>query len=218
MFCTPFRRVFTAISCAEQCCRHLVSRFADIPFPCGEDWMTAIGKFFPPHPDKQDSFFKENAEKFSRSLGGADQAWAAKRKTAMWRGSGTGGGATHEDNQRFKLHFLSDQWKTDDKYNENNPTGDEQIFLDAAVVQFSKRDKKVKGQQMGFDDVEKLPFKDKVLNHKEELYVPMFEQANHKYIIYVEGHCAANRYTFLMRQNPRLGIKIHPPAIPVVYA
>ena len=218
MFCTPFRRVFTAISCAEQCCCHLVSRFADIPFPCGEDWMTAIGKFFPPHPDKQDSFFKENAEKFSRSLGGADQAWAAKRITAMWRGSGTGGGATHEDNQRFKLHFLSDQWKTDDKYNENNPTGDEQIFLDAAVVQFSKRDKKVKGQQMGFDDVEKLPFKDKVLNHKEELYVPMFEQANHKYIIYVEGHCAANRYTFLMRQNPRLGIKIHPPAIPVVYA
>eukprot|EP01052_Picozoa_sp_SAG31_P035611 SAG31_NODE_4321_length_3360_cov_3.636308_1_plen_866_part_10 len=171
--------------------------FADIPFPCGEDWMTAIGKFFPPAPDKQDSFFKDNAEKATKTFG--DQSWSAKRATAIWRGSGTGGGATHEDNQRFKLHFLSDLWQSDDRYNENNGVGDGDKFLDAAVVQFSKRDKKVKGKKMGFDDLDALPFKDKVLHSKEELYVPMFKQSNHKYIIYVEGHCAANRYTFLMQ-------------------
>lgn len=30
-------------------------------------------------------------------------------------------------------------------------------------------------------------------------FVPIYEQARYKYLIYVEGHCAACRYSFLMR-------------------
>lgn len=30
-------------------------------------------------------------------------------------------------------------------------------------------------------------------------FVPIYEQARFKYLVYVEGHCAACRYSFLMR-------------------
>lgn len=30
-------------------------------------------------------------------------------------------------------------------------------------------------------------------------YIPMYEQGKFKYILYIDGHCAANRYSFLMR-------------------
>jgi hypothetical protein len=51
-------------------------RFADVPFPCGEDWMAAVGKWFPANgPNKADSFFADNREKFARSLGGEAGAW-----------------------------------------------------------------------------------------------------------------------------------------------
>jgi hypothetical protein len=108
----------------------------------------------------------------------------------MWRGSGTGGGATELDNQRFKLHHYSELWKADARYNGSG--GDGQKFLDAAVIKFSKRDKKVKGAPMGCDDHTALPFE--VRGRPD--FVPMFEQARHKYLIYVEGHCAANRYAY----------------------
>lgn len=34
---------------------------------------------------------------------------------------------------------------------------------------------------------------------RDKNFVPIYEQARYKYLIYVEGHCAACRYSFLMR-------------------
>ena len=69
----------------------------------------------------------------------------------------------------------------------------EPMLLDAGVTGFNVRDKKMFGTPMTFCREDKLP-----TNLKRD-YVPMYEQGLYKYILYVEGHCAANRYAFLMR-------------------
>jgi hypothetical protein len=64
--------------------------------------------------------------------------------------------------------------------------------LDAGVTGFNVRDKKLFGEPMRFSR----------LTRSSELraeFVPMYKQSTYKYLVYVEGHCAANRYSFLMR-------------------
>jgi len=31
------------------------------------------------------------------------------------------------------------------------------------------------------------------------MYVPIYEQSAYKYLLYIDGHCAACRYAFMMR-------------------
>ena len=169
-------------------------QFADIPFPCGEDWMTAIGDFFPPKATA--NFMKENSENFEQKVDRAAQAagkstWEMKRSTAIFRGSGTGGGNMPDDNQRLMLHKLSEEWQTDSRYNSQNGV-DGVPYLDASCVQWNFRDKKLKGKNMTF-----FRAHDTGLTRGD--YVPMFEQVQYKYHIYAEGHCAANRYAQMMR-------------------
>jgi hypothetical protein len=170
--------------------------FADLPFPCAEDWMTAVGDFFPPSP--KDNFFRRKSEEFEQNVQKeADRAgktlWEMKKPTAFFRGSGTGGGSTADDpadfNQRLKLHALSEAWKTDPRYNAQNSV-DGVPFMDAAVSGWNWRDKKLKGRKMCYSGGG--PTGD---------FVPMYEQPKFKYHIYAEGHCAANRYTAMMRSG-----------------
>ena len=168
--------------------------FADIPFPCGEDWMTAIGDFFPPKANP--NYMKENAEDFKQQIQQEADAvgkhpWEMKRATAIFRGSGTGGGNTPEDNQRLKLHQLSEDWAKDDRYN-GSSTEDKMPYLDAACTQWNFRDKKLKGEKMTF-------FRDMDVGLSKGGYINMFKQVKYKYHIYAEGHCAANRYAQMMR-------------------
>jgi hypothetical protein len=63
--------------------------------------------------------------------------WEMKRSTAFFRGSGTGGGNTPDDNQRLKLHQLSLEWAKDARYNGRNLL-DGVPFMDAAVSPVSQ--------------------------------------------------------------------------------
>ncbi|DAZ95914.1 TPA: hypothetical protein N0F65_012625 [Lagenidium giganteum] len=204
---------------------YISKRFADIPFPCSEDWEAATGLVFPQsfrhtHCEKcpcgdanhcendwecfcdvpeggkrrhgiegaRDLFTASNFQKFKRP-------WEEKENTAFFRGSGTGGGTTIETNQRLHLAQLSNTWKNDPRYN-GQATGDNVPFLNAEVTTWNLRDKKIAGKPMTFLRTEQFIFE-----AGRQHFIPIYEQSSFKYILYVEGHCAANRYAFLMRMG-----------------
>jgi len=159
--------------------------FADVPCPTNEDWKGCTGLVFaetsipsatsdPPIAEPSALFTTANFEKFK-------QSWENKANTAFFRGNATGGGTTPRDNQRLHLAYLGENWKE---------AGDATL-LDAGVTGYNVRDKKLFGQPMRFARKDELP--------PRASFVPMYEQSKYKYLIYVEGHCAANRYSFLMR-------------------
>ncbi|RLN14778.1 hypothetical protein BBO99_00002117 [Phytophthora kernoviae] len=210
-------------------------RFADIPFPCSEDWEAATGLVFPQsfrhtHCDQcpcrnpthcendwecfceagangrkrhgiegaRDLFTANNFQKFYKP-------WEDKVNTAFFRGSATGGGTTIETNQRLHLAHLSNTWKNDPTMNgeaealanKSNCANEETELvplLNAEVTTWNLRDKKIAGKPMTF-----LRHEDFIFEGGRQHFIPIYEQSKFKYILYVEGHCAANRYAFLMR-------------------
>ncbi|DBA01658.1 TPA: hypothetical protein N0F65_010309 [Lagenidium giganteum] len=203
---------------------YISKRFADIPFPCSEDWEAATGLVFPQSfshshcdactcstPSKcenewkcfcrdgayggrqrhgvenaRDLFTAVNFQKFSRP-------WEDKQNTAFFRGSATGGGTTVDTNQRLHLAHLSNTWKRDPEFN-GEAAGDHIPFLNAEVTTWNMRDKKIAGKPMTYLRSHEFIFK-----AGRQHFIPIYEQTTFKYILYVEGHCAANRYAFLMR-------------------
>lgn len=212
---------------------YVSKRFADIPFPCSEDWEAATGLVFPQsfrhtHCDKcpcrnflhcendwecfcdvgangrkrhgiegaRDLFTASNFRKFYKP-------WEDKINTAFFRGSATGGGTTIETNQRLHLAHLSNKWKEDPRMNGtaehsfvDGNTADRELvpLLNAEVTTWNLRDKKIAGNPMTF-----LHTEDFIFDAGRQHFIPIYEQSRFKYILYVEGHCAANRYAFLMR-------------------
>ena len=171
-------------------------RFADIPFPSSEDWEGACGEVFcntfiyherdsagrpvfDSHP--RDLFTEENFQKFSCG-------WTDKVNTAFFRGTATGGGVTTDDNQRLKVASLSHEWSSDAEKGGDVP------FCDAAIVGWNMRDKKVHDKPMTFLRKSSLGF-----SGGRQHFTPIYKQSRYKYLIYVDGHCAACRYGFMMR-------------------
>lgn len=158
--------------------------FADIPAPSSDDWEAVTGLVFPPRGG--DIYAEENVQKFY-------VPWEERIPTAFFRGSATGGGTSHENNQRLRASWLSHVWKSDDRYNQNNHI-DGVPYLNAGVVKWNLRDKKQLGECMTFcrPDLLDFPTAD---------YVPMYEQCRYKYILYAEGHTFSPRYTFLLKMG-----------------
>lgn len=172
------------------------TRFADIPWPSSEDWEAACGLVFPGtfihekdengnakfSSTPRDLFTEENFRKFERK-------WDDNRvATAFFRGTATGGGTTIDDNQRLKVAWYSHIWKDDPE------KGGQEPFLDAAIVGWNLRDKKIASKPMTF-----LRAKDFEFTAGKHHFTPIYEQSKYKYLVYVDGHCAACRYGFMMR-------------------
>ena len=160
------------------------SEFSDVMIPTTEDWLGAVGQVLPstsiPSALGQlkrpvDLYTSEQFHKFY-------VPWGKKVKIAFFRGNATGGGVDFKTNQRLRLAAINESWRG----------RDDRTFLDAGVTGFNMRDKKLLGSKMQF-----CKSFDLKLNPAD--FVPMFRQGTFKYILYVEGHCAANRYAFLMR-------------------
>ena len=171
-------------------------RFTDIPWPSSEDWEAACGLVFAHtfmhstsaggeiemNGNPRDLFTEENFRKFERS-------WDDGRvATAFFRGTATGGGTTIDNNQRLKVAHLSHLWKDDPE------KGGEEPFLDAAIVGWNLRDKKIATGPMTF-----LRDKNFDFTAGKHHFTPIYEQSKYKYLVYVDGHCAACRYGFMMR-------------------
>lgn len=79
-------------------------------------------------------------------------------------------------------------WKDDPEKGGDVP------FVDAAIVGWNMRDKKTADGPMTFLRPKNFDF-DAGKHH----FTPIYEQSKYKYLIYVDGHCAACRYGFMMR-------------------
>lgn len=181
-------------------------RFTDIPWPSSEDWEAACGLVFPhtfmhtKHAEgdielngsPRDLFTEANFRKFER---GWDEGRVA---TAFFRGTATGGGTTIDNNQRLKVAHLSHVWKDDPL------KGGEEPYLDAAIVGWNLRDKKIAEGAMTFLRPDKFEF-----TAGRHHFTPIYEQSKYKYLVYVDGHCAACRYGFMMRLGSVI-LKVEP--------
>ena len=161
---------FVSFYCSKQ--------FSDIPIPTTEDWKGCIGLVFPestipPIKDSNDLYLAENFKKFSQI------SWEEKIETAFFRGNATGGGVTEATNQRLNLC----------KKDHEQDTTISPPYLNCGITGFNFRDKKLFGEPMKFANRTQLE------KYKKD-FVPMYEQGKYKYLIYVEGHGAANRYGF----------------------
>lgn len=171
-------------------------RFSDLPWPSSEDWEAACGLVFPQtfmhkkdnngkanfDSNPRDLFTEANFRKFERS-------WDDGRvATAFFRGTATGGGTTVHDNQRLCVANYSHVWKNDPE------KGGEEPFLDAAIVGWNMRDKKTANKPMTFLRQSEFGF-----TAGKHHFTPIYEQSKYKYLVYVDGHCAACRYGFMMR-------------------
>lgn len=170
-------------------------RFADIPFPPSEDWEAATGLVFPSSfshsfddnknlivGSSRDLFTSANLKKFERP-------WEEKVPVAFFRGTATGGGVTVETNQRLRLAMLSYEWSKLPRLNDPHP------YLDAKITGWNLRDKKIATGKMTFLVKSNFPFE----GDRAKNFVPIYEQSKYKYVLYVEGHCAACRYGFMMQ-------------------
>ena len=67
-------------------------------------------------------------------------------------------------------------------------------FLDAKVIKFNeRRDKKIHQLPMTFLKKSDFPF-----TPSKADFTPIYKQSRYKYLLYIEGHCAACRYGFMM--------------------
>jgi len=143
-------------------------KFADIPMPTGDDISRIFreeGKYFP-KSCKRDF-------KMSSSL-----SWKEKKPVAVFRGTSTGAGITISSNPRLKVAFLSSKGEKDT---------DGLPFLDAGITAWNLRPRKLQGEKYLVNlEPDTLPF---------GLVQPMTpeKQAEHKYIIHIQGHVAAFR-------------------------
>jgi hypothetical protein len=131
----------------------------------------------------RDLFTETNFRKF-------EKAWddPSRVPTAFFRGTATGGGTTIHNNQRLMVAHLAHSWKDDPE------KGGEIPFLDAAIVGWNMRDKKISSGPMTFLRSNEFGF-----TAGKHHFTPIYEQSRYKYLVYVDGHCAACRYGFMMR-------------------
>uniref|UniRef100_A0A7S2R1F7 Glycosyl transferase CAP10 domain-containing protein n=1 Tax=Eucampia antarctica TaxID=49252 RepID=A0A7S2R1F7_9STRA len=93
---------------------------------------------------------------------------------------------------------LSHIWKNDPE------KGGDEPFLDAAIVGWNLRDKKTADSPMTFLRKANFDF-----TGGKHLFTPIYEQSKYKYLVYIDGHCAACRYAFMMRLGSVI-LKVEP--------
>ena len=105
---------------------------------------------------------------------------------------------------------LSHIWKDDPE------KGGEEPFVDAAIVGWNMRDKKTANGPMTFLRPTNFGF-DAGKHH----FTPIYEQSKYKYLIYVDGHCAACRYGFMMRLGSvilKVGVAVMSTSVSLLHA
>ena len=151
------------------------AEFADLPLVCTDDWETATGLVFPRGKDLRSA---KNRREHA-------VPWAERAATAVFRGGSTGPGTLPGNNQRLRLAQLSQEWGAPGSpYAAARAGGDGAAFLDAGLVSWNLRDRKLQGQPMTYIKPAELG-----IGLRES--VPMYKQARYKYQVYVEGHCGA---------------------------
>ena len=154
-------------------------KYADFMLPSYTEWKMITKKFYPDNS-------RFNCE--NNRINIKEIPWKNKKATAQFRGGATGCGITRHTNQRLHIAKLSQQWKTDSRYNENN-TIDKIPFLNAGITSYNVRDKKDYKNPVDVINIQKL-------NIQKSDYLSRDDQQYYKYVVYIDGHVAAERLIF----------------------
>ena len=68
-------------------------------------------------------------------------------------------------------------------------------LLDAKITGWNLRDKKIASKKMTYVRKQNFPFE----GDRKKNFVEIYKQSHYKYLLYIEGHCAACRYGFMMQ-------------------
>ena len=140
----------------------ITDKYADILLPTNDDWQMASDKFFTHgcSDSYHSSVFKD-----------INHNWKTKKNMCIFRGTATGCSIDIETNMRLKAADIS---------------FDHPDILDAGVIEWNARAKKIKGKPISIIDPTKFRFKlaNKITN---------IEKSNYKYILNIDGHVSAFR-------------------------
>jgi len=150
--------------------------FGDLMIPSYTEWKMITYKYFP-------SNSRSSCENKQSSINKIK--WKNKVSTAVFRGTASGCGITPQTNQRLRLAEISKNWHTNNKYNQNNDI-DQIPYLNAGIVGYNARDKKDFNKKLDFINIKKL-------NIPRSNYISRDEQQLFKYVVYIDGHVAAER-------------------------
>ena len=161
-------------------------RHADIPIPTGDDWENISQKLF---ANKTKNYVSESKTGFGCTNGYLltedfkIPEWEKRDTVFFWRGMATGCGNSTQNNPRLKISKMSEEMQK---------TGGNKYPLDAGIVNFTRRDKKIKTEPyVSFtENTEKI----NILKP-----VDRFDQLKYKFMLNIEGNSAAYRYGSLFK-------------------
>jgi hypothetical protein len=144
--------------------------FADLLIPTNDEWRIVSDKFFTSSCGNE--YKKESRDKWNYD-------WKSKISKCIFRGGATGCGTRIDNNMRLKACDLS---------------VDRPDILDAGIVDWKARMRKVKDEPINIIDTNKLRFK---LSNK----INNVEKSNYKYILYIDGYVSAYRLASELSMN-----------------
>ena len=156
------------------------SRFLDILIPPTEDYESITKRVYLPNYLFIPQLTRNGIRDLTTVVNSTTELLINKKGIALFRGSATGSGCTPITNQRLRLFSLGQIW--------NNPK------IDVKCTSLNnKRLRKHYSETFGYIETKEMNFP-----VSETFYIPMNEQFQYRYLIYVEGHCAACRLGMML--------------------
>jgi hypothetical protein len=155
-------------------------RFLDVLIPPTEDFEAATRRVYLPDYHLKNGMSRTIIRDLTTVIPLSIEPLSTKKSVAFFRGSCTGSGRTIFTNQRLHLFSLAHELQSE--------------LLDVRCTSLNhKRLRKHHLETLGELIPSSIQFP-----VSDTFYVPMSEQIRHKYLIYVEGHCAACRLGIML--------------------
>jgi hypothetical protein len=157
-------------------------RFLDRLLPPTEDYEACTRRVYLPDYIYKPQMSRTSIRDLTTAVPTTTELLSSKKSKAFFRGSCTGSGRTYFTNQRLRLFTFAEQ-----------VGGSSSSFLDVRCTSLNdKRLRKHYSEPMGYISTSV------VFPVSDTFYVPMSEQIRNKYLLYVEGHCAACRLGIML--------------------
>jgi hypothetical protein len=148
------------------------SRFSDLLIPPTEDWEASARIVYMPGMCMRGALQLSSVRDLTRVVPVRPSEFASKKDRLFFRGTATGSGTTEMTNQRMRAFRLAQRLAD--------------ARIDIRCVALSKRIHKHFAESVATIDAVSFPV-------SQTFYVPMSDQIHHKFLLYLEGHCAACR-------------------------
>lgn len=148
------------------------TRFTDLLIPPTEDWEASSRTIYMPSQIMKNGLTLSAVRDLTRTVPVHTDPFMSKKDKLFFRGSATGSGTTEISNQRM-LAFRLAQRIADPR-------------VDIRCVSVGKRLHKHFSESVATISTVNFPV-------SQTFYVPMAEQIQNKFLLYLEGHCAACR-------------------------